>query len=88
MGNDRINKMFDDIDEKVDFLIERCHTLRSENEELILKIQNFEAELNEKTDTEGLFSGQEALIQSKIDGLLTKLDYFSNSASGEYPSNL
>lgn len=88
MGNDRIKKMFDDIDGKVDFLIERCHTLQSENKELILKIRNVEAELNKKADTDELFSEQEALIQSKIDGLLTKLNYFSNSATGEYSSNL
>jgi len=83
LGNDHIKKMFDDIDGKVDFLIECCHTLQSENKELILKIQNVEAELNKKTDTEELFSEQEALIQSKIDGLLTKLNSFSNSASDE-----
>lgn len=82
MGNDRIKKKFDDIDEKIDFMIELCRTLQLENEELLSKIKGIEAELATKNEIEEQFSEQEALVQSKIDGLLTKLNYFSNSAPG------
>lgn len=87
MGNDNIKKKFDDIDGKIDFMIELCQTLQVENKELLLKIKKLEAELDTKNETEEQFSEHEALVQSKIDGLLTKLDYFSNSPSGEYLSN-
>jgi len=88
LGNDRIKKKFDDIDGKIDFMIELCHTLQLENQELLLKIKDLETELDKKNETEEQFSEQEALVQSKIDGLLEKLNYFSNSAPGEYLSNL
>ena len=82
MGTDLIKKKFDDVDEKVDFLIELCQALQKENEELLIKIKGFEAEGENKKEVEEQFSEQEALIQSKIDGLLEKLDVFSNSPDG------
>ncbi len=77
LGNDLIKKKFDDIDGKIDFLIELCNTLQLENKELTLKINDLEAELELKDQTEVTFSEQEELIQSKIDGLLGKLNEFS-----------
>jgi predicted nuclease with TOPRIM domain len=87
MGNDRIKKKFDDIDGKIDFMIEFCHELQQENKELVLKIKDLEAELDKKNENEEQFSEQDALIQSKIDGLLKKLNYFSTSSTNEYPLN-
>ncbi len=77
LGNDLFKKKFDDIDGKIDFLIELCNTLQLENKELTLKINDLEAELELKSRTEVTFSEQEVLIQSKIDGLLGKLNEFS-----------
>ena len=88
MGNDLIQKKFDDIDGKIDFMIELYHTLQLENKEQMLKIRALESELDKKNETEEQFSEQEALIQSKIDGLLEKLNYFSNSTPGDYQSSL
>ncbi|WP_413911191.1 cell division protein ZapB [Desulfobacula sp.] len=88
MGNERIKQKFDDINDKIDFMIEFCHELQQENKELVLKIRGLESELDTKDKTEKQFSEQDELIQSKIDGLLKKLNYFSNSAPGEYSSNL
>ncbi len=88
MGNDFIKKKFDNIDGKIDFMIEFCHTLQLENKELLLKNMSLEAELDKKNKTDEQSSEQEALIQSKIDGLLKKLNYFSNSAPGDYQSTL
>ena len=87
LGKDLIKKKFDDIDGKIDFMIEFCHTLQHENRGLILKIKGLEAALDKKNETEEQFSEQEVLIQSKIDGLLKKLDYFSDSTTGKYQSN-
>lgn len=88
MGNDLIKKKFDDIDGKIDFMIELCHVLKQENEALLLKVQGFESEVEKKDTTREQFSEQEALIQTKIDGLLTKLDGFSNGAPEGESSNL
>ena len=88
MGNDVIKNKFDDIDIKVDFLIELCQTLQVENLELSSKIKDLETDLAKKNETEELNSEQEALIQSKIDGLLTKLDSFSNELSSGYQANV
>lgn len=87
LGNDRIKKKFDDIDGKIDFMLEFCQMLQLENKELILKVKDLEAVLDKKKETEEQFSEQEELIQSKMDGLLEKLNYFSNEASGEYRSD-
>ena len=83
MGNDVIKNKFDDIDIKVDFLIELCQTLQIENSELSSKIIELETDLARKNETEKLNSEQDVLIQSKIDGLLTKLDSFSNNLPPE-----
>ena len=88
MGNDLIKKKFDDIDEKIDFMIEFYYTLQRENRELLLKIKDLEAKLDEKNETEEQFAEQEAVIQSKIDGLLKKLNYFSNTQPSGYQSNM
>ncbi len=88
MGNDLIKKQFDDIDEKIDFMIELCQALQLENKELILKIKGLEAELGTRNNTEEQFSVQEALVQSKIDGLLVKLNSFAENPYGEYSSSL
>ncbi len=81
MGNNRMLEKFDDIDGKIDFLIELCQTLQQENKELMLKIKELEAELDKKNETEEEFSEQEALVKSKIDGLLTKLNSFSTAST-------
>ncbi len=79
MGNDQIHNTFDEIDKKVDKLLERCRSLQLENQDLTLRIKHLESDLDEKIQTEAQTSEQEAVIQSKIDGLLTKLDSFIQS---------
>ena len=88
LGNDFIKNKFDDIDGKIDFMIEFCHTLQLENKELLLKITGLEAELDKKKQIQEQSCEQETLIQSKIDGLLKKLNYFSNSTPDNYHSTL
>ena len=72
-----IDKKFNDIDEKVDFIIELCQTLKTENAELTSKLGQLEAELKEKNEKETHYNEQQSAIQDKIDGLLSKLDNFS-----------
>lgn len=79
MGNDQIHSKFDDIEKKVDTLLERCRSLQIENQDLSMRIKQLESDLEEKIQTEAHVSEQEAIIQSKIEGLLTKLDSFTRS---------
>jgi cell division septum initiation protein DivIVA len=88
LGNEFIKNKFDDIDGKIDFVIERYRTLQQENKDLLLKVQDFEAEL-EKRDEIGIrLPGQAAFFQSKIDRLLSKLDNFSIKGPAGRSSNL
>jgi len=83
LGNDVIKNKFDDIEIKVDFLIELCQTLQAENLELRSKIDDLEIDLTRKNEAQELNAEQEALIQAKIDGLLIKLDSFSIDLSND-----
>lgn len=79
MGNDLLQKKFDDIDGKIESMIAYCRSLQVENSDLRAEVGRLEAEL-EKTETSTRrFSENEAMIQSKIDGLLRKLEEFSKS---------
>ncbi len=72
-----IDKKFNDIDEKVDFIIELYQTLQAENVELTSKLEVLESKLKEKDEKELQDSEQQVAIQAKVDGLLSKLDKFS-----------
>ena len=80
MENELLEDKFKDIDEKVDFLIELCQTLQQENEELLTKVKALEGQLAEKSLSEEHFVKKQAAVQSKIDGLLTKLNTFSETS--------
>ena len=83
LGEDLIKSKFDDVEEKVDFLIELCQALQQENEALTNKIKELERALENKNDIEHQFSEQETFVQLKIDRLLNKLDEFSNRKTGD-----
>ena len=83
MDNEFLDDKFNDIEEKVDFLIELCQTLQIENSELMSKVKNFEVEFTKKNEVEELHAEQQAVIRSKIDGLLLKLNNFSDAPIGE-----
>ncbi len=83
MGNETIKNKFDDIDIRVDFLIELCRTLQDDNNILISKVKDLEMELDRKSKTEDVYAEQESMIQSKMDNLLIKLDGFANNLSSD-----
>jgi len=88
LGNDRIKKKFDDIDDKIDLMMECCQSLQSENKVLLLRIETLKADLDGKITAETDNSEQEAVIQSKIEGLFLKLDTFSTGQNKTESSNL
>ena len=79
MDNNNVMRQFDQIEEKIGNLIERCNLIERLNFELSVKVKSLEAELTEKVETENKHSEQKALIRSKIDNILSKLDNFNEN---------
>ena len=74
MDNEFILKQFEVIEQKVEKLIELCNSLEATNLEQKNKIKSLEEEIQGKVEAERSFAEEKALIRSKIDGLLVKLD--------------
>lgn len=79
MGNDLLQKKFDDIDGKIDLMIDYCRSLQSENRELKEALHKLETQMEETNASKTRFLQNETLIQARIDGLLGKLNQFSDS---------
>lgn len=83
MDIDDVMLQFDEIDQKVGKLVDQYKTLAAKNAELAEKVETLEEELRKKAETENTYSEQKALIRSKIDGLLSKLNELSENSSGQ-----
>ncbi|MFH1152513.1 MAG: cell division protein ZapB [Pseudomonadota bacterium] len=79
LDNEILDNKFNDIEEKVDFLIELCQTLQQENAELMSRVESLKLELDKKNETEERYVEQQAVIRSKIDGLLSKINTFTDA---------
>jgi hypothetical protein len=69
-----VNLKFEEIEKKVEKLIETCKSLEVTNLKLSDKIISLEEELQGKIEAETKFADEKALIRSKIDNLLVRLD--------------
>ena len=79
MDNDFVLKQFGEIEQKVERLIENCNAQAAANSELKNKVIRLEEEIQGKVEAENNFAEEKALIRSKIDGLLARLDDISDS---------
>ncbi len=79
MDNEFFLSQFDQIEKKVENLIEVCKSLEVKNLELSNKIKSLEEELQGKIETENEFAQEKALIRSKIDNLLVRLEEFTEN---------
>lgn len=77
MDNQFILKQFEEVEQKVERLIEICNALEATSLEQKNKIKSLEEEIQGKVEAERSYAGEKALIRSKIDGLLAKLDEVS-----------
>ncbi|MCP4691883.1 MAG: DUF904 domain-containing protein [Desulfobacterales bacterium] len=77
MDNDQIWQQFEDIEGKVDKIIAVCKQHEATNLELSNKIERLEEELQARIEAENGHREDKALIRSKIDGLLSKLEDIS-----------
>jgi len=78
LDNEFILKQFEEIEQRVGKLIEICNALEATNLDQKNKIKSLEEEIQGKVEAEKSYAEEKALIRSKIDGLLVKLDTVSN----------
>ena len=74
MDNEFISKQFEELEQRVERLIEICNALEATNLEQKNQIKSLEEEIQGKVEAERSFAEEKALIRSKIDDLLVKLD--------------
>ena len=74
MNDELVFRQFEDIEQKVDRLIEICKANEATNLELKSKIKSLEEEIQGKVEAERSHAEEKALIRSKIDGLLARID--------------
>jgi chromosome segregation ATPase len=74
LDSDLIIRQFEQIEQRVENLIETCSEFETKNIELKNHVMKLEEELQKKQDTENRYQEEKRLVRSKIDGLLTKLD--------------
>jgi len=79
VDNDFVLKQFAEIEQKVERLIENCNAQVAANSELKNKLIRLEEEIQGKVEAENNYAEEKALIRSKIDGLLARLDDISDS---------
>jgi peptidoglycan hydrolase CwlO-like protein len=79
VDNDFVLKQFGEIEQKVERLIENCNAQAAANSELKNKLIRLEEEIQGKVEAENNYAEEKALIRSKIDGLLARLDDISDS---------
>ncbi len=79
MDNDFVLKQFGEIEHKVENLIENCKAHAAANSELKNKLNSLEEEIQGKVEAEKNYAEEKALVRSKIDGLLARLDDISDS---------
>lgn len=74
MESDLIVQRFEEIEQRVEKLVETCREFEEKNIELKNQVLKLEEELLEKMESENRYQEEKHLVRSKIDGLLTKLN--------------
>ena len=74
MKDELVFRHFEEIEQKVESLIEICKAHEATNSELKSKIKSLEEEIQGKVEAERSYAEEKALIRSKIDGLLARID--------------
>jgi hypothetical protein len=65
---------FETIEKRLDALIQICKIKDNQNKELILRIEKLEEELRTKVEAEQRYAKEKALVRSRVDQLLMRLE--------------
>ena len=82
--NDQESKLydqFDEIEKRVEQLFETIESLETANIQLKERIMQLEQEVKEKSEAQERFAEEKALVRSKIDALLGKINHFKSLES-------
>ncbi|MDD2390813.1 MAG: cell division protein ZapB [Desulfobacterales bacterium] len=74
MESSQLLQQFEQIEYKVDYLLEACKAFETENSNLREKVTQLEIELQKKNENEAGFNGVKSQIRSRLDALMTKLE--------------
>lgn len=74
MENEYILRQFEEIEKKIGKLLDAYKSLEASNLELTNKIKRLKEELQNKVEAENNYAEEKALIRSKIDSLLIRLE--------------
>ena len=74
MESDLILQRFEEIEQRVEKLIDTCREFEGKNIELKNQVLKLEEELLRKQEAENRYQEEKHLVRSKVDGLLTKLN--------------
>ena len=77
MDREFILQQFEEIEQKVDRVIEACNRYEKANSELKEKIRLLEEELHRKVEAEKRYEADRDFIRARIDNLVVKLEDFS-----------
>lgn len=82
MDSDLIIRQFEQIEQRVENLIETCRDFEAANRELKSQVLKLEEALQGKQETENRYQEEKKLVRSKIDGLLARLDTVTENRIG------
>jgi len=74
LDNETILKQFDEIEKRVEKLIGACQSLEAANAELNNEVGRLEEEIQSKRELEDRQTEVKALIRTKIDNLMERLE--------------
>ena len=80
MENDAILRQFEEIEQKVEKLIDTCKQLEATNSTLSDKVGQLEGELQGRVEEERRYAAEKTLIRSKIDSLIARLDHITEAS--------
>lgn len=75
-GNEPLLVQFDEIEKKVGQLFSKIQMLETVNAQLKEKISDLEKGVKKKAEEEEKYVEEKALIKSKVDGLIQKINAF------------
>lgn len=79
MDDQSLINQFQTIESRLDALIQICKDKDKQNKELSLRIEKLEEELRTKVEAEQKYVEEKALIRSRVDQLLMRLDEIAKS---------
>ncbi len=81
MDNQSLMNQFETIESRLDALIQNCKDKDNQNKELSLRIEQLEEELRTKVDAEQKYAEEKALIRSRVDQLLMRLEEIAKTGN-------